>query len=127
VIARKRARDVGLGRVPTIAIDSTGDPKSALAPAGTPKDDSAMHKSKTFTDEIRYAVLEAKKRGLLRSMIARAIGVGQSNIFEFVHGESGISSAALDRLAPILGLRLSVDVARQRRVAKKFQKAKRRA
>ena len=85
-----------------------------------------MHKSKTFTDAIRRAVLEAKKRGLLRSMIAEAIGVGQSNLHEFVHGESGISSAALDRLAPILGLRLSVDVARQRRVAKKFQKAKRR-
>jgi len=96
----------------------TGPPESALAPAAAGADTSVMRKPKTFTDEIRRAILDAKKRGLSRYRLAREIGVSEGNLAGFVRGVTGISSAALDRLAPLLGLRLVVDVRRQRRPAK---------
>lgn len=84
-----------------------------------------MRKSKTFTDEIRKAILDAKKRGLSRYAIALEVRVSQGNLGDFVAGRGGISSDLVDRLAPLLGLRLVVDVDVQRRTAARLANAKR--
>jgi len=61
-----------------------------------------------LSDEIRRAI---QSSGLSRYEIAKRSGVQQSALSRFVRGE-GLSTASLDRLAPVLGLHLVVDPAR---------------
>lgn len=67
-----------------------------------------MGKHRTFTDEIRQAILDAKDRGLSRYRLSKLVGISQASLSRFVNGDSGISSDVLDRIAPLLGLRLVV-------------------
>jgi len=74
-----------------------------------------MQKQRTFTDEIRRAILDAKARGLSRYAIAKQVGVSEGVLSGFVKGTHGISSDLLDQIAPILGLRLVVGRPRKAR------------
>jgi len=74
-----------------------------------PGDTTLMQpKQRKFTDEIRQAILDAKGRGLSRYVIAKTVGASESVLSGFVNGKHGISSDLLDRIAPLLGLRLVV-------------------
>lgn len=59
---------------------------------------------KSFTDVLRQAVLDAP---LTRYAISKRTGIEQSALSRFVHGERGISSDVLDRLAELLGWSLN--------------------
>jgi plasmid maintenance system antidote protein VapI len=67
-----------------------------------------VQKQRTFTDEIRRAILDAKERGVSRYWLAQQLHVSEGVLSGFVNGTHGISSDLLDRLAPLLGLRLVV-------------------
>jgi hypothetical protein len=72
----------------------------------------------TFTDSIRDAILAAKARGVTRARLSKLTGIAESNLCDFtVRRLMGISSASLDKIAPLLGLSLAVDEAAQRRTA----------
>ena len=79
---------------------------------------------KTFTNEIRAAIRAAKANGWKQFMLAREIGVSGGNLSDFTRGVMGLDVRKLDRLAPLLGLSLVVDVDAQRRAAKKNEVAK---
>jgi transcriptional regulator with XRE-family HTH domain len=65
--------------------------------------------SSRFSDQIREAV---DASGMSRYAICKAIGLNQGAMSRFMSGKSGMSMAALDRLAELLGLRV---VARRRK------------
>jgi len=65
--------------------------------------------SRRFSDQIREAVASS---GMSRYAICKAIGLNQGAMSRFMTGKSGMSMAALDRLAELLGLRV---VARRRK------------
>jgi transcriptional regulator with XRE-family HTH domain len=56
-----------------------------------------------FSDQIREAV---NASGMSRYAICKAIGLNQGAMSRFMSGKSGMSMAALDRLAELLGLRV---------------------
>jgi transcriptional regulator with XRE-family HTH domain len=58
-----------------------------------------------MTDAIRRAILEAP---ISRYELARRVGVTQATLSGFVNGKHGIGSDLLDRIAPVLGLRLVI-------------------
>jgi transcriptional regulator with XRE-family HTH domain len=62
-----------------------------------------------FSDQIREAV---NASGMSRYAICKAIGLNQGAMSRFMSGKGGMSMAALDRLAELLGLRV---VARRRK------------
>jgi hypothetical protein len=115
VIARKRARDVALGREPSDEVDPTVDRKTSLAPVASPGHTSAMQrrKRKTFTDQVRAEVLNKRRHGMTRYRIAKLLDTSEGSLHGFASGRFGISSPLLDRLADLLGLRVVVDDRRQ--------------
>ena len=60
--------------------------------------------SKTLTDQIREAV---KQSDLTRYEICRQTGIDKSSMSKFVSGERGLSLTHLDKLAELLGLRIT--------------------
>jgi transcriptional regulator with XRE-family HTH domain len=60
---------------------------------------------------ISSAVRRAIKRsGLSRYQISEASGIGQASLSRFIHGECGLTTTSLDKLAPVLGLRIILDL-----------------
>ena len=58
---------------------------------------------KSFTDQVRAAVLKAEES---RYRISKATDIPEGNLSRFVHGQSGLSIASLDRLCAYLKLRV---------------------
>jgi plasmid maintenance system antidote protein VapI len=58
-----------------------------------------------LSDEIREAV---KASGMSRYAIAKALGIAESTMSRFVHGQNGLSMEYVDRLAELLGLHIVV-------------------
>ena len=58
-----------------------------------------------LSDQVRRAVEESE---MSRYRISKKTGIDQSNLSRFVHGEVGLSMEALDRLADVLGLNITV-------------------
>jgi transcriptional regulator with XRE-family HTH domain len=77
---------------------------------------------KMLTDTIREAIRAAKANGWTQRRIAKAINVSEGNVSDFCRGACGIASPTLDKVAALLGLRLVVDVAVQRKTAARFRK-----
>lgn len=59
-----------------------------------------MPKSLSFTDQIRQAVLNSE---MTRYQIAQKTGIDKASLLRFVNGERGLSLAAIDILAELLG------------------------
>lgn len=70
-----------------------------------------MAKKKSDDREpISSAVRQAIERsGLTRYQISQATGIDQGALSRFIHTERGLTTASLDKLAPLLGLRIVVD------------------
>ncbi len=60
---------------------------------------------KSLSDEIREAVAAS---GMSRYAIAKALGIAESTMSRFVHGQNGLSMEYLDRLAELLGMHIVV-------------------
>jgi transcriptional regulator with XRE-family HTH domain len=56
-----------------------------------------------LTNQIRTAI---ERSGLTRYGIAKASGVAQSALSRFVSGKGSLTLSSLERLAPVLGLRI---------------------
>lgn len=70
-------------------------------------------KRETFSEQLRRMMVES---GLSQYEIARRSGVDKAALSRFTHGQSGLTTGTLDRLAEALGLEL---VARRRPKSKK--------
>jgi transcriptional regulator with XRE-family HTH domain len=62
-----------------------------------------MMRAKSFSDEIRDAVRRSGRTGY---EISAAMNMAPSTLHRFVHGESGLSIASLDKLAEVLDLHI---------------------
>jgi transcriptional regulator with XRE-family HTH domain len=60
-------------------------------------------KATPISDAVRQAI---HRSGLSRYEISKMSGVQQASLSRFMTGERGLTTATLDELAPILGLRL---------------------
>jgi len=60
--------------------------------------------SDTLTDQIREAV---RQSGLTHYRICQETGIDKASMSKFVSGERGLSLAHLDKLAALLGLRIT--------------------
>lgn len=60
-----------------------------------------MKKPKGFFDQVRAAVDSA---GVSRNRICQEANIDRATMSRFMNGKCGISSAALERLAAVLGL-----------------------
>jgi transcriptional regulator with XRE-family HTH domain len=60
--------------------------------------------SKTLTDQIRSAVRES---GLTCYQICKETGIDKASMSKFLSGQRGLSLAHLDKLAELLGLRIT--------------------
>ena len=74
-------------------------------------------KPPTFSDQLRRIIAEC---GLSRYEIARRSGVDKAALSRFAHGERGLTTETLDRLAEALGLELVA----KRRPTRKAKKCK---
>lgn len=73
----------------------------------TNANNASMPKKRDATDRITAAVRVAiENSGLTRYEIAKATGIEQSALSRFMSGERGLTTASLDRLAPLLGLEI---------------------
>jgi transcriptional regulator with XRE-family HTH domain len=63
-----------------------------------------MSKSVSFTDQIRQAVLDSD---MSRNQIATETGIDKGSLSRFVNGERGLSVAAIDKVADLLGLEVT--------------------
>ncbi len=63
-----------------------------------------MPKQLPFTDQIRKAVEDCE---MTRYQISQETGIDQASLSRFVHGELGLSVAAIDTLADLLGLEVT--------------------
>ena len=61
---------------------------------------------KSMSDMIRREIMLSRKS---QYRIAQEAGVAQSQLSRFMSGEVGLTTATLDRLLPVLGLRLVQD------------------
>jgi plasmid maintenance system antidote protein VapI len=59
---------------------------------------------KPISDQIRAAILTAD---VSRYQIAKDCDISQANLSRFVHGQAGLSLAAIDRLGLYLKLRIT--------------------
>jgi transcriptional regulator with XRE-family HTH domain len=60
--------------------------------------------SNSLTDQIREAV---KNSGLSQQQICEQAGIDKGSLSRFVTGERGLSFSHLDKLAEVLGLRIT--------------------
>ena len=67
----------------------------------------------SMDDEVRQAIRDC---GLTRYAISKASGVTQGALARFMAGERGMALKTLDKIAPVIGVRLVVH--RPRRAAK---------
>ena len=58
-----------------------------------------------LADDVRTAIRES---GLSRYEIAKKTGVSQSVLSRFMSGETGMTLATLERIAPLLGLEIVI-------------------
>jgi transcriptional regulator with XRE-family HTH domain len=58
-----------------------------------------------LADDVRTAIRES---GLSRYEIAQKTGVSQSVLSRFMSGETGMTLATLERIAPLLGLEIVI-------------------
>jgi transcriptional regulator with XRE-family HTH domain len=75
-------------------------------------ENAKMSKRKTRkpADPMTAAVRQAiEKSGLTRYEIAKLSGVTEASLSRFANGQRGLNLASLDRLAPVLGLRIEID------------------
>lgn len=63
-------------------------------------------KSEPISGAIRRAI---EKSGMSRYEICKATGIDKAGMSRFMSGERGLTTASLDKLAPLLGLRIVVD------------------
>lgn len=63
-------------------------------------------KPKTISDQVRQAI---DASGLTRYEIAKRAGIDQSALSKFYHGQRGITTETLDKIAKVLGLRITID------------------
>lgn len=66
-----------------------------------------MHKTYCLSNEIRQAALAALATGRTAAQLARETKMSQAMMSLFLNGKRWLSAQALDRLAAVLGLRLS--------------------
>jgi hypothetical protein len=71
----------------------------------------ARKKSKPVSQQLREAI-DADARSRYR--ICKEIGLGESTMSHFMHGECGLQLSTIDRLAELLGLRIVVDGAKKK-------------
>jgi len=62
--------------------------------------------NESFSDQIRGVI---DSSGYSRYEICKKIKVDQSTMSRFMHGSGGLSMDALDRLAELLGLRVTAE------------------
>ena len=65
-----------------------------------------MKNERRFSDQIRAAV---DASGLSRYRICQEIGLNQGAMSRFMSGKGGLSLAVVDKLADLLGLRVTVE------------------
>lgn len=65
----------------------------------------------TFSELLRQAI---EQSGMSRYEIAQRSGVTEGALSFFVNGHRGLTTASIDRLAPVLGLRLIVKAPRSK-------------
>lgn len=65
-----------------------------------------MAKHSTISEQVRQAI---EQSGLSRYEISRISGVDQAILSRFMHGTCGLSTTSLDKLGPVLKLRIIVD------------------
>lgn len=65
-----------------------------------------------ITTAVRRAI---EKSGMTRYRIHKASGIDQAALTRFMHGTTGLSTASLDKLAPVLGLQLIIKPRSQRK------------
>lgn len=78
-----------------------------------------MTKKKTFTEQLRHALLTCGKS---RYAISMETGVSQGNLSRFVHGDSGMSLETVDLLVEAIGARLVMDPPAKKKAVKKTPK-----
>jgi transcriptional regulator with XRE-family HTH domain len=75
-----------------------------------------MPKKADNCEPISTAVRRAIERsGLSRYEICKATGIDKAGLSRFMTGERGLTTASLDKLAPLLGLRIVVEPAKRSR------------
>jgi len=72
----------------------------------------AITDAEPITTAVRRAIQES---GMTRYRIHKATGIDQAALTRFMHGTTGLSTATLDKLAPVLGLQLIVKPQSQRK------------
>lgn len=70
------------------------------------KSRKAENDREPLTAAVRAAI---EQSGLSRYEVAKRSGVNEAALSRFMNGAAGLSLATLDRLAPVLGLRIVVD------------------
>ena len=60
-------------------------------------------RSKSFSDQLRWIIQDSE---LSRNQICVAADIDPSHLHRFVHGMGRLTNDTIDRLAPVLGLRL---------------------
>lgn len=71
-----------------------------------------------LADGVRAAVEDAGKAGASQYRICAAAGIAQPILSRFMAGERGMEWATAERLAAVLGLRVTFDPKAARRLAK---------
>jgi transcriptional regulator with XRE-family HTH domain len=66
-----------------------------------------MSKARKFSDQLRDAIKQATAEGESRYALAKATGVDQGNLTNFLLGKRGLSLDAIDALANHLGWKLT--------------------
>lgn len=78
------------------------------------KTTTANNDREPMTTAVKQAI---EQSGLTRYEICKQSGVTQAALSRFMNGVAGLSLATLDRLAPVLGLRIVVDRPKRRRAS----------
>jgi plasmid maintenance system antidote protein VapI len=60
----------------------------------------------TFSDQLRRIIAESE---LSRNQLCIAAGLDPSHLHRFVHGTGRLTNDTIDRLAEVLGVRLTID------------------
>ena len=69
----------------------------------------------TMSDQVRRAI---ENCGMTRYAIAKASGLSEGGLSRFMAGQRDMNLRTLDKLAPVIGVRLVVDRPKSRRKGK---------